>query len=95
LYKPTLSNHKNSVIIVEDGVYKPSHIQLKAWQAQSIQFLRKDQSPCAAMLLIPQLEINEELPLNKIITIQLPAVDPGEYQFHCQMQMYKGSLLVK
>jgi plastocyanin domain-containing protein len=57
--------------------------------------MRKDPSPCAETLLIPDLQINDFLPLNKLKTIQLPMLTPGEYTFHCQMQMYRGQITVQ
>jgi plastocyanin domain-containing protein len=60
-----------------------------------IKFMRKDQSPCSETLLIPELQISDTLPLNKLKTIQLPAMSSGEYAFHCQMQMYRGQITVK
>jgi plastocyanin domain-containing protein len=45
--------------------------------------------------LIPELQISDTLPLNKLKTIQLPALAAGEYAFHCQMQMYRGQITVK
>ena len=82
-------------IIVENGIYQPSRIKLPAGQPSTIHFLRKDESPCSAMVLIPDLEITEELVLDKSTSIILPAMDKGEYPFHCQMQMYRGTLLVE
>ena len=83
------------VILVENGVYKPSHIKLPAGKAVEIQFMRKDSSPCSESLLIPDLEISQSLPLNKLASIQLPAMAKGEYAFHCQMQMYRGNIIVE
>jgi plastocyanin domain-containing protein len=57
--------------------------------------MRRDQSPCSETLLIPELQISDTLPLNKLKTIQLPALAAGEYAFHCQMQMYRGLIMVK
>jgi plastocyanin domain-containing protein len=82
------------VIVVENGTYKPSRIKLSANQATELRFLRKDASPCAEILLLPDLDISESLPLNKPMTIQLPALANGEYEFHCQMKMYRGLLVV-
>ena len=82
-------------IIVENGIYQPSRIKLASGQPVSIHFLRKDATPCSATLLIPELGISEELILNKKTSIRLPAMDKGEYAFHCQMLMYKGTLLVE
>ena len=91
------ANKENSVIniIVQDGVYQPSTIVLSANKNAVLKFTRKDASPCAAMVIFPDLEISEELPLNKAFEISLPVMKKGKYIFHCQMQMYKGYLLVE
>ncbi|WP_290487919.1 cupredoxin domain-containing protein [Idiomarina sp. UBA3162] len=34
------------------------------------------------------------MPSNKLKQIQIPALEPGEYDFHCQMQMYRGKIVV-
>jgi len=92
LYQPKESQlgEDDLVITVENGVYSPARIKVSAGKPIEIKFLRKDQSPCSETLLIPDLQISDTLPLNKLKTIQLPALKPGEYVFHCQMQMYRG-----
>ena len=82
-------------ITVKDGIYQPSRIRLAAGQPATIQFLRKDASSCAGTVLIPDFEISTELPMNKVTAIVLPTLSQGEYPFHCQMQMYKGTLIVE
>jgi len=83
------------IITVENGTYQPSRIKLPEGQPATIQFLRKDASPCAATVLVPDFEISTELPMNQISKIVLPVLSKGEYPFHCQMQMYKGTLIVE
>jgi len=97
LYKPAevTASESNTVIVVENGTYQPAHISALPDQPLDITFLRKDASPCAEMVLFPALEISEQLPLNKSKTIHLPAMAAGDYDFHCQMQMYRGQLKVK
>ncbi len=99
LYKPTLvkgiPDASEVTVIVENGVYQPAHISIKENYPVRINFIRKDESPCAAMLLFPDLDISAELPLNKPFVITLPAMKKGQYPFHCQMKMYTGSLLVE
>lgn len=94
LYKPREVALDNGalVIVVENGSYQPAHIKLEANHPAELHFLRKDPSPCAEMLLVPELEISESLPLNKTRSIVLPPLKEGEYDFHCQMQMYRGVL---
>jgi plastocyanin domain-containing protein len=81
--------------VVENGSYQPSNIRIAANRATVLHFLRKDPSPCAEMVLLPDLEISETLALNRISRVALPPLKPGEYGFHCQMQMYRGSLIVE
>ena len=97
LYNPSQStlNNNEVVIRVENGTYQPSHIKVPANLPFSLQFLRKDASPCSEMLLIPDLKVSETLPLNKNKSINLPALAKGQYAFHCQMQMYRGQLIVE
>lgn len=97
LYKPKeIEVDENElVIVVENGTYHPSHIKLKANESVTLQFLRKDASPCSETLLIPEADVSETLPLNTVKKVVLPAMKQGEYPFHCQMQMYRGTLNVK
>lgn len=97
LYKPAevALGKGDTVVVVENGSYQPSHIKLTANQAAELHFLRKDPSPCAEMLLLPGLDISETLALNKVSRIAIPPLEPGEYDFHCQMQMYRGKLKVE
>lgn len=98
LYKPkevAAAQDGALMITVENGVYSPSHIRLVADTPATLQFLRKDGSPCSETLLFPDLEISETLPLNKVKPIEVPALATGEYPFHCQMQMYRGVLKVE
>jgi plastocyanin domain-containing protein len=97
LYKATdiVLNDTDLVIIVENGTYQPAHIKLASDQATELHFLRKDSSPCSEMLLLPELEISESLPVDKPKAIAIPPLKKGEYAFHCQMQMYRGVLKVE
>ncbi|MBS3796167.1 MULTISPECIES: cupredoxin domain-containing protein [unclassified Pseudoalteromonas] len=96
LYKPaqTVMQTQPLTIEVKDGVYTPAAIQVAAHQTVTLNFLRKDQSPCSEMLLIPDLGVSEQLELDKVTPVTLTDLAPGEYPFHCQMQMYRGTLTV-
>lgn len=97
LYKPEKavdSSVQNITIIVNDGVYQPSRIKVAADKKTTLQFLRKDGSPCAATVLFPNFELSEELPLEVTKSIELPPMSSGEYPFHCPMKMYSGTLVV-
>ncbi len=98
IYKPKDVQAKDQDVIkitVEDGIYQPSRIKLPADTEITLEFNRKDETPCAEMVIFPELDISESLPINKTKTIKLKKLKKGSYQFHCQMQMYKGELHVE
>ncbi|MGK0475985.1 MAG: plastocyanin domain-containing protein [Oleispira sp.] len=97
LYQPKVEEvgEKGIIITVENGTYSPSRITVAADRPLEISFLRKDQSPCSETLLIPDLQISDSLPQNILKTIHLPAMKAGTYDFHCQMQMYRGQITVQ
>ncbi len=97
LYQPpkTRLSGNELTITVENGVYSPSHIQVQAGKPVQLTFIRKDPSPCAETLLIPKLDISQNLPLNQPKKINLGVLQPGQYDFHCQMQMYRGQITVE
>lgn len=97
LYRPkeAVLDKGNLLVVVENGTYQPANIKLPAHKASTLSFLRKDASPCSETLLIPDLQISETLPLNKTKRVTLPAMEAGDYAFHCQMQMYRGRISVE
>jgi plastocyanin domain-containing protein len=87
---------KNIVdIVVDGGTYTPSRIEVEAGRDVTLRFLRKDPSPCAEKVIFEQLDVSADLPLNVLQEIVVSPSAAGTYSFTCQMQMYKGSLIVK
>ena len=82
-------------VIVAEGVYQPSVIEIPAQQALVLNFLRKDATACAEIVQFKDLDISAVLPLNKSYTLNLPPLAPGVYEFMCQMGMYRGKLMVQ
>jgi plastocyanin domain-containing protein len=82
-------------VVVENGVYTPSVIETPAGKPVRLRFLRKDPSPCAEKVLFDALGVSADLPIDKPVelTVQPPA--PGEYEFTCQMRMYRGTLVAR
>ena len=81
-------------IIVENGVYTPSHIEVKLGQDVKLSFVRKDPSPCAEKVIFDELNLSFDLPMNKPVLVNFKPEQIGEYVFTCQMKMYVGSLSV-
>lgn len=95
-------NKSNSVktaslveIKVTDGIYQPAHINSKVGQPLTLRFIRTDATPCAEQVIFSKLDIARFLPLNTFVDIVIPTNQPGEYEFTCQMGMYRGMLTIK
>ena len=97
LSKPKAQRARKNVvdILVDGGTYTPPRIEVEAGKEVTLRFLRKDASPCAEKVVFEQLGISADLPIDipKEIVVTPPEV--GEFQFTCQMQMYRGSLIAK
>lgn len=82
-------------IVVEGGVYEPARIEIPPGQPTTLRFTRRDASPCAEKVVFSGLGISAELPLNEPQNLDVVPLQPGEYEFTCQMGMYRGILVVK
>lgn len=82
-------------IIVENGSYTPARIEVAVGKKTTLRFLRKDANPCAEKVIFDQLNISADLPLNQKVDVVVSPPQAGEYDFVCQMQMYRGSLVAK
>ncbi len=82
-------------IVVDGGVYTPARIEVPAGKPVTLRFLRKDASPCAEKALFDDLGVSADLPLGKPLDVTVTPLNPGEYEFTCQMRMYRGTLVAR
>jgi plastocyanin domain-containing protein len=82
-------------IVVDGGVYTPARIEVAAGKPVTLRFLRKDPSPCAEKVLFDDLGIAADLPIGQPVEFVITPKETGEYAFTCQMQMYRGTLVVR
>lgn len=97
LYKPkqrVIKQNEIIFVLVKNGIYDPDFIQVQAHQPMIFRFLREDATPCAERVVFSALNINRQLPLKEPIDIALTFDKPGEYEFTCQMGMYRGKVRV-
>lgn len=81
-------------IVVADGVYQPPVIEVPFGQPVQLRFVRRDPSPCAEQVRFDRLGVATDLPLHQPRDVTLSPPEPGEYEFTCQMGMYRGRLIV-
>ncbi len=94
LEKAINANQKPIEIKVADGIYTPDAIKARIGQTLTLRFIREDETPCAATVLFPDFDQSLELPLDKAVDIKLTPDKKGQFEFTCQMGMYRGELIV-
>ncbi|MDH5728972.1 MAG: cupredoxin domain-containing protein [Gammaproteobacteria bacterium] len=82
-------------VLVKDGVYTPSRIEVQAGEKLTLVFKREDPNPCAEKVVFNQLNLHQDLNLHKDNPLELSNLAPGKYDFNCQMGMYRGQLIVR
>jgi len=82
-------------VVVENGVYTPAHIEVPQGRVVKLSFERRDPSPCAEKVVFSELDITVDLPVGEKTAVSTGPLAAGEYHFSCQMQMYRGSLVVR
>jgi len=97
LVKPAAKRAEGGMIdvLVADGVYTPARIEVASGQPVRLRFLRKDPSACAEKVIFADLGVAADLPLGQPVDVTVAPPQPGEYPFTCQMQMYRGALIVR
>ena len=77
------------------GGYQPASIVAKAGQPLRLNFTRREATPCGEEVVLPEFGRRAHLPENKTVPIEILPREPGEYQFTCGMNMYRGKLIVE
>lgn len=77
---------------VSKGYFDPTVIRVKAGVPTELEFGQG--SGCLAEVMFPQFGIREDLTSGGAL-VSLPALDAGEYEFSCGMEMVFGTLVVE
>lgn len=91
--KPRRAESGPVAITMADGAFDPAVVEVAAGQPVTLRITRRDPAPHAAQLLLPDLDRAVDLPLDEPRSISLPPLEPGEYEFTCQMRLYTGRLV--
>jgi plastocyanin domain-containing protein len=75
--------------------YVPDRIEAQAGRPIRIRFHRDDPNPCTDQVVFPDFQVVRDLPLGRVTTIELTPPAPGQYPFHCGMNMVRGTLIAK
>jgi plastocyanin domain-containing protein len=83
------------VDLMVDGGYRPDRIVVRAGQPVKLNVLRTDRSACSEQLVLGDLGVSRFLPTGRVVSIDLPALTPGAYDFTCGMNMLRGRLIAE
>ncbi len=80
-------------VTVDKEGYHPSIIPVDKGETVSLIFTRKTDKTCVTRVLIPDLNIDLELPLNKPVSVDVKVSGTKEIGFTCPTDMLKGKLI--
>ena len=79
--------------VTEDG-FVPSKVKVSRGEKVRLVVTRKTNRTCATEIAIPAYGINQKLPLDTPVTVELTPKASGEITYSCGMNMISGVLLV-
>jgi plastocyanin domain-containing protein len=64
-------------VLVENGVYAPARIEVRAGKPVTLRLLRRDPSPCAEQVRFDALGVSVDLPVGKPRDVVVTVARPG------------------
>jgi plastocyanin domain-containing protein len=86
------SNLKVNLSVTDKG-FEPNKIDVAPDQNVILNITRKTNETCATKIQIPSLKIKKDLPLNKMVSIDLGKLKKGEIRFGCGMNMMESGII--
>jgi plastocyanin domain-containing protein len=77
------------------GGYQPATILARAGRPVRLNFTRREASTCGEEVVLPDFGKRAHLPENKTVAVEVLPERPGQYEFTCGMNMYRGKLIVE
>ena len=78
--------------VTEKG-FEPNTVNVGPGKSVVLKITRKTDSTCATQVQIPSKKIKKDLPLNKVVSIDLGKLEKGEIRFGCGMNMMQGGMI--
>jgi plastocyanin domain-containing protein len=80
--------------VVVKGGYSPDTIRVEAGRPVRLVFNRQEADPCSERVVFDAFGVSADLPEGENIPVEFTPMEPGEYEFACQMGMLRGRLVV-
>lgn len=89
------ANGQQSVDVLVEGGYQPETVVLKQGVPAVLNFTRRDASMCLEQVVFPDFGVDQHLPQNETVQIEIDTSKAGEYTFACGMNMFHGKVMIK
>lgn len=75
--------------------FSPSSVRVPAGQALQLQFNRTSDQSCATSVVVPEAGVRAELPLNALVSLQLPAGHERTLTLQCGVADQRGAAVLQ
>ena len=86
--------YQEQMVLVKGG-YTPDVIVVERGKPVRLNFVRQESASCSEMVLFPAFNKSASLPEGETVPVEFLPKDAGEYEFQCQMGMFRGRLIVE
>jgi plastocyanin domain-containing protein len=75
--------------------YQPASVKLRPGVRARLTFVRTTDATCVRDIVLPDLGLRRELPLNQPVVVSFVPKQRGSFTFVCGMNMMRGELIVR
>ena len=90
----TSAGYQEQMVLVKGG-YTPDVIVVERGKPVRLNFVRQESASCSEMVLLPAFNKFAKLPEGQAVSVEFLPTEPGEYEFACQMGMFRGRIIVE
>ncbi|OGL00399.1 MAG: copper-transporting ATPase [Candidatus Rokubacteria bacterium RIFCSPHIGHO2_02_FULL_73_26] len=90
----TSGGYQEQMVLVKGG-YTPDVIVVQAGKPVRLSFVRQESASCSEQVLLPAWGKSAALPEGETVRVEFLPKERGEFEFACQMGMFRGKLIVE
>jgi plastocyanin domain-containing protein len=92
---PIVADGYQEAMILVKGGYTPDTIRVRVGRPVRLLFRREETAVCSERVVIPDFARSADLPTGEVVPLELLPIEPGEYEFTCQMGMLRGRIVAE
>lgn len=90
----TSGGYQEAMVLVKGG-YTPDLIVVQHGKPVRLNFRREESAACSEMVVFGDFGKSANLPEGEMVAVEFLPEKAGEYEFTCQMGMFRGKLVVE